>query len=90
VRETIANYRIQPADPETLGLLPAIEAAAVEIFPAEDIAPELRQSPGDRADTRAHASAHGMLLPRISERAGSETSRSPGCGYRASFEWTHR
>jgi GNAT superfamily N-acetyltransferase len=43
VPETIANYRIQPADPETLGLLPAIEAAAVEIFPAEDIAPELRQ-----------------------------------------------
>jgi GNAT superfamily N-acetyltransferase len=43
VRETIANYRIQPADPETLGLLPAIETAAAEIFPAEDVAPELRQ-----------------------------------------------
>jgi GNAT superfamily N-acetyltransferase len=43
VRETIANYRIQPADSETLGLLPAIETAAAEIFPAEDVAPELRQ-----------------------------------------------
>ncbi len=41
--ETIADYRIQPADSETLELLPAIETAAGEIFPAEDLAPELQE-----------------------------------------------
>jgi GNAT superfamily N-acetyltransferase len=42
-REISADYRIQPADPETLELLPVIEVAAAGIFSPEDIAPELRQ-----------------------------------------------
>jgi GNAT superfamily N-acetyltransferase len=54
------EYRVQPADPDAVELLPAIEAAAAALFPPEDLAPAQRQQTAG-APTFARAARAGRL-----------------------------